>query len=90
MTGISLSGSKEHFTGEYADPSTCTYYAYECTYCQKYFYLVRPNDFQADVATRTVQYRNPDTNEIKARENRSEDICLSCFKEIMRRQQRRW
>lgn len=36
MTGISLSRSKEHFTGEYADPSTCTYYAYECIYCQKF------------------------------------------------------
>lgn len=90
MTKISVSGGKEFFTGEYADPSTCTYYTYQCTYCQKYFYLVRPNDFQAGGATRTVQYRNPDTNEIKARENRSEGICLSSVKEIMRRQKQRW
>jgi superfamily II helicase len=37
-------------------------------------------------AKRTVQYRNPDTGEIAARENRSEGICMSCAKEIMRRQ----
>jgi hypothetical protein len=38
---------------------------------------------------RTVQYRNPDTGEIKARENRSEGVCIDCAKEIMQRQQER-
>jgi hypothetical protein len=54
MTKISFSGSEEFFSNKYADPSTCTYYAYECTYCQKYFYLVQPKDFQAGGAKRTV------------------------------------
>jgi hypothetical protein len=35
---------------------------------------------------RTVQYRNEDTGEIKARENRSEGVCINCAKEIMSRQ----
>jgi hypothetical protein len=88
MTNISVSGSKEHITGEYADssPSFCTYYAYRCTYCEVFFYLVDPKTKQAMGAKRTVQYRNPDTGEIAARENRSEGICMSCAKEIMRRQ----
>jgi hypothetical protein len=88
MTGISLSGSKEYFTGEYAPPDTCTYYAYRCTYCEQFFYLVDPKTFQAGGAKRTVQYRNKETGEIDARENRSEGVCLDCAKEIMRRQQR--
>jgi hypothetical protein len=40
MTGVSLSGSKEHFTNEYADPSICYYYSYMCTYCERLFRLV--------------------------------------------------
>ena len=82
MTKVTLSGSEEFFSGKYADPKTCTYYAYECTYCQKYAYLVQPRDFQAGRVTRTVRYRNPETNEIKAMENRSYGVCLSCAKEI--------
>jgi hypothetical protein len=57
-----------YLTGDYADPQTCTYYAYECTYCLKYFYLVQPKDKQAGGVKRTVQYRNPNTNEIEAKE----------------------
>ena len=87
MTGISLSGSREFFTGEYADPSTCTYITYPCVYCQAEFHLVEPETFQAGGCKRTVQYRNKKTGEIKAAENRSEGICLDCAKEIMRRQQ---
>ena len=87
MTGISLSGSKEYFTGEYAPPDTCTYYAYPCCYCQKYFYLVDPKTFEAGGAKRTVQYRNPKTGEIAAKENRSEGVCIFCCKEIIPRQE---
>jgi hypothetical protein len=88
MTGLSLSGSEEHFSGNYADPSTCTYYWYDCVYCEQPFYLVDPdNNFEAGGATRTVQYRDKNTGEIKAAENRSEGVCLSCCKEIIRRQQ---
>jgi hypothetical protein len=57
-------------------------------YCGNKFRLVQPdNDFAAGGATRTKQYRNKKTNEIRAVENRSEGICLSCAKEVMRRQQ---
>lgn len=84
MTKVSYSFDPEE---KYADPSTCTYYAYPCTYCQKYFYLVQSKDFQAGGCTRTVQYRNKETDEVKAMHNRSEGICISCAKEIMRRQE---
>jgi hypothetical protein len=87
MTKISLSVGEEFFTRKYADPKTCTYYAYNCCYCGGFFYLVDPKTFEAMGAKRTVQYRNPNTNEIKARENRSEGICINCVREIMRRQQ---
>ena len=87
MTNISLSGSEEFYTGKYTDPKTCTYYAYRCVYCTSFFYLVDPRTFMAGGCKRTVQWRNPNTNVIKARENRSEGVCLECAKEIMRRQQ---
>jgi hypothetical protein len=74
MTKYTYSGSEEHITGNYVDPTIATYYAYPCTYCQKYFYLVNPKDFQAGGAKRTVQYRNEDTGEIAAREYRSEGV----------------
>jgi hypothetical protein len=57
---------------------------YDCVYCQQPFYLVDPDNFQAGGATRTIQYRNEDTGEIIT-ENRSEGICMSCVKEILRR-----
>lgn len=87
MTKISVSGGEEFFTGKYAPPDTCTYYAYRCTYCERFFYLVDPKNFEAGGAKRTVQYRNPNTGEIRARENRSEGVCIDCAKEIMQRQQ---
>jgi hypothetical protein len=34
-------------------------------------------------AKRTVQYRNPETGEIKAKENRSEGVCSFCVKDMM-------
>jgi hypothetical protein len=88
MTNISISGSEEHFTGKYADPdpSFSTYYAYRCCYCEKFFYLVDPKTFEAMGAIKTIQYRDKNTGEIKARENRSEGVCSFCVKEIMRRQ----
>jgi hypothetical protein len=43
------------------------------------------NDFAAGGAIWKFQYRNPDTNEIKAVENRASGVCISCAKEIMRR-----
>ena len=76
MTKYVYSGSEEHFTGKYADPSTCTYYAYNCCYCERFFYLVGPHTFEAMGAIRIIQYRNPNTNEIKAVENRvKESVC---------------
>jgi hypothetical protein len=60
---------------------------YTCAYCNEEFQLVEPdNNFAAGGVTRVIQYRNKDTNEIIV-ENRSEGICLSCVKEIMRREQ---
>jgi hypothetical protein len=38
MTRITISGSEEHFTGEYADPKIAYYYAYQCCYCETWFY----------------------------------------------------
>jgi hypothetical protein len=67
MTNISVSGSEEHITGNYVDPAIATYYAYRCTYCEVFFYLVDPKTKHAMGAKRTVQYRNPDTGEIAAR-----------------------
>jgi hypothetical protein len=89
MTKISLSGSEEFFSNKYADPSPsfCTYYAYRCCYCEKFFYLVDPKTFEAMGAVRTVQYRNPETGEIAAKENRSEGVCSFCVKEMMQRQE---
>jgi hypothetical protein len=87
MTGISFSGSEEFFSNKYAPPDTCTYYAYNCCYCEKFFYLVDPKTFQAMGAVRTVQYRNPETGGIAAKENRSEGVCSFCVKEMMQQQQ---
>jgi hypothetical protein len=88
MTGLSLSGSKEMFTKEYADPYTCCYLYYTCVYCNDSFMLVNPNNnFMAGGAIMTIRYKDPMTDEIKAIENRAEGICLNCCKEIMRRQQ---
>lgn len=86
MTGVSFSGSKEHFTKDYADPSTCTYITYPCTYCQEEFYLVNPDNFAAGGAIRLIQYRNKKTGKIVS-ENRACGVCLRCAQEIMRRQQ---
>jgi hypothetical protein len=87
MTGISISGSEEHITGNYVDPEIATYYAYRCTYCEVFFYLVDPKTKQAMGAKRTARYRNPDTGEIAAKENRSEGVCSFCVKEMMQQQQ---
>jgi hypothetical protein len=86
MTKVTYSGSEECFTGEYADPKTCTYYAYRCCYCTTFFYLVDPKTFNAMGCTQTVQYRNKKTSEVVST-NRSEGVCLDCAKEIIRRQQ---
>ena len=86
MTNITLSGGEEFFTGKYASPDTCTYYAYRCTYCEGFFYLVYPKTFEGMGATRTVQYRHKKTGEIVA-ENRSEGVCMDCLKEMMRIEQ---
>jgi hypothetical protein len=87
MTRVAYSGSKEHFTGDYADPSICYYYSYMCAYCEKVFQVVEPdNNFQAGGAVRLIQYRNKFTNELVV-ENRVEGVCLDCCKEIARRQQ---
>jgi hypothetical protein len=75
---VSLSGSKEYFTHEYADPKIASYVFYHCEYCGNKFQLVQPdNNFQASGAIRKFQYRNPNTNEIKAIENRAQGICIS-------------
>jgi hypothetical protein len=44
---------------------------------------VDPKTFEAQGAVRTVQYRNPDTGEVAAKENRSEGVCVDCVKEMM-------
>jgi hypothetical protein len=62
MTNITVSDGKEFFTGEYADPSICSYMYYDCVYCLQPFYLVDPDTFQAGGTIRTVQYRNKETN----------------------------
>jgi hypothetical protein len=87
MTRVTYSGSEEHFTGDYADPKTCTYYAYRCCYCTTFFYLVDPKTFQAMGCTQTAQYRNKKTGKVEVYENRSEGVCLDCAREIMRRRQ---
>jgi hypothetical protein len=89
MTNYTYSQSEESITGKYANPNPnfSTYYAYRCCYCEKFFYLVDPKTFQAMGAVRTVQYRNPKTGEIAAKENRSEGVCSFCVKEMMQQQQ---
>jgi hypothetical protein len=84
MTEVSISGSKEFFTREYVDPKIASYVYYPCEYCGNKFQLVIPdNNFQAGGAIRKFQYRNTDTNEIKAIKNRAQGVCLSCAKEII-------
>jgi hypothetical protein len=80
MTNISVTGSEVHITGNYADssPDFCTYYAYRCTYCEVFFYLVDPKTKAAVGAKRTVQYRNPDTGEIAAAFNLFLNHCRCC------------
>jgi lipocalin len=74
-----------HTTQEYVNRSHHTSIIL-VKYCGNKFRLVQPdNDFAAGGATKTVQYRNKNTGEIVV-ENRAEGICLSCAKEIMRRQ----
>jgi hypothetical protein len=58
MTKISISGGEEFFTRKYADPKTCTYYAYNCCYSGGFFYLVDPKTFEAMGATRNNHFRN--------------------------------
>jgi len=41
---------------------------------------------EVEEAVRRYQWRNPKTNEIKAIKNRAQGVCLSCAKEIMKRQ----
>jgi hypothetical protein len=80
MTRVSFSGSKEVFTGEYVDPSIASYVYYPCEYCGDNFQLVEPdNNFQAGGAIRKFQYRNPDTNEIKAIEKEQGPGRMSCL-----------
>jgi hypothetical protein len=86
MTKVTTSFGEEFFTVKYADPTTCSYVYYPCCYCQELFQLIDPeNGFRAGGAVRKKLYRNPNTGEIAAVENRSEGVCLQCAKEIMRR-----
>jgi hypothetical protein len=86
MTKIRLTDSEELRTGDYADPSTCSYVYYTCTYCLEEFQLVNPFTFQADEAIRHIIYRNEETNEIVT-ENRSVGVCRSCAQDMMRKEQ---
>jgi hypothetical protein len=88
MTEITRSFADVFFTKDYADPTICYYYFYLCTNCDRPFRLIDPdNNFRAGGATRTVRYRNPDTGEIKAKENRSEGVCLDCCVDIAKLQE---
>lgn len=88
MTRLSVSGSREFYTGDFVDPKIASYVFYPCEYCGNKFQLVQPdNDFAAGGAIRKSRYRNPDTNEVKAVENRAQGVCLQCASEIMRAQQ---
>jgi hypothetical protein len=81
MTNTTLSGGEEYFTGKYAEPKTCTYYAYRCCYCTTFFYLVDPKTFQAMGCTQTVQYRNKKTGEVVSK-NRSEGFWVQLTKRM--------
>ena len=58
MTKYTYSGSEEHFTCKYVDPTLASYYAYRCCYCRRFFYLVDPKTFEAMGATRNNHFRN--------------------------------
>jgi hypothetical protein len=57
-TKVNISMGDVYFTQKYAPPDTCTYYAYQCTYCESFFHLVDPKTFEAGGAIRTVTYKN--------------------------------
>jgi hypothetical protein len=84
MTHVSYSWDPDT---NFVDPSMASYVYYSCEYCGNKFRLVEPeNNFQAGGAVCTYRWRNPKTNEIKTIKNRAQGVCLSCAKEIMRRQ----
>jgi hypothetical protein len=84
---VNYSISEQYFTGDYADPSMCSYLSNPCAYCLKLFQLMKPeNDFRVGGVTQTIQYRNKVTDEIVT-ETKSEGICMNCVRDIMRRQQ---
>jgi hypothetical protein len=88
MTNIRFTDSEVLRTGNYADSSICSYLYYTCTYCLEEFMLIDPErNFKAGGAIRHTLYRNPDTGEVGAAENRSEGVCRTCLTDIMRRQQ---
>jgi hypothetical protein len=62
---IRLTDSEELRSENYADPSTCSYLYYTCTYCLEEFQLVDPETLQAGGAIRKTHYRNRKTNKIK-------------------------
>jgi hypothetical protein len=84
MTHVSYSWDPDTI---FVDPSMASYVYYNCEYCGNKFRLVEPeNNFQAGGSVRTNRWRNPRTDEIKATKNITQGVCLSCAKEIMRRQ----
>jgi hypothetical protein len=88
MTRITTSVGEEVLTGRYPDPAKCSYLYYTCTYCLEEFMLVDPDrNFEAGGAIRHTLYRNPDTGEVGAVENRSVGVCKACAILMLQQQQ---
>jgi hypothetical protein len=67
---------------------SASYVFYRCEYCSTKFQLVEPdNNFQAGGAIRFKRYRNSNTGEVKAYENRACGVCLECAKQMIWEQQ---
>lgn len=81
----SLSPEAEGKT-EYASPDIASYITYCCAYCMEKFYLVDPYTQRSGGCAQRLNYRNRKTNEAIPT-NEVHGLCISCFHDIMQRQQ---
>ena len=71
---------------EYVDTSIASYIKYPCAYCMQEFYLVDQYTQRSGGAIQRELARHKDTGEVLA-VLRTFGICISCFHDIMQRQQ---
>lgn len=74
----------------YADPSTCCYLSYPCSYCNKNFRLIQPdNNFMAGGALMREVYRNRQTGQA-VEGNKVVGVCILCSVDMLNRNRDRF